>query len=47
MEYELKIEKAFSKRMDNLVALFGLSFAEAKEARITILDCIEHLVAGK
>lgn len=38
MKYELRVEKAFAKRMDNLSLLLGLTKREEKEAREEILD---------
>lgn len=46
MKYQIKMEKAFVKRMNNLEAIFHLSHADAVDARETIIDAIADLQQG-
>jgi len=47
MVYEIRLEKSFIKRMDNMAKLFNLENAEAQEVRETIVDAIGLLSLGK
>lgn len=47
MTYEIRLEKAFVKRMNNLSLLFGLTRRQTNEVRETIVDAIEFLANGK
>jgi mRNA-degrading endonuclease YafQ of YafQ-DinJ toxin-antitoxin module len=47
MIFEVKLEKAFVKRMDNLATLFRLNVTETKEVRETIIYAVELLAQGK
>lgn len=46
MKYHLKMERSFSKRMDELGKIFSLNHSEAQEAREVILDAMEILEKG-
>lgn len=45
MSYEIRLEKAFVKRMDHLTTLFALSIQDTKDAREVIIDAIELLAS--
>lgn len=45
--YEIRLEKDFVKRMDDLKRLFDLSDRELVDVRETIIDAIEVLSTGE
>lgn len=47
LKYEIRFEKSFVKRMDNLQSMFNLSSADTRDTRITIIDAVEILAMGK
>jgi mRNA interferase YafQ len=47
MNYEIRLEKTFIKRMDNLGVLFDLSADSVKLARENIIDALELLATGE
>ena len=47
LKYEVRFEKSFIKRMDNLQSMFNLSSADTRDTRITIIDAVEILAMGK
>ncbi|MBA1395249.1 type II toxin-antitoxin system mRNA interferase toxin, RelE/StbE family, partial [Lactobacillus sp. XV13L] len=46
MKYQIRFEKSFIKRMDNLGKLFGLSAGDVRDARETFLDAVSILSSG-
>ncbi|WP_294757926.1 hypothetical protein [uncultured Lactobacillus sp.] len=47
LKYEVRFEKSFVKRMDNLQSMFNLSSVDTMDARMTIIDAVEILAMGK
>ena len=47
LKYEVRFEKSFVKRMDNLQSMFNLSSVDTMDARMKIIDAVEILAMGK
>ena len=47
LKYEVRFEKSFVKRMDNLQSMFNLFAVDTIDARMTIIDAVEILAIEK
>ena len=47
LKYEVRFEKSFVKRMDNLQNMFNLSSVDTIDLRMTIKDAVEILAMEK